>query len=50
MLKSKSPNLALSIDNNILEHVTCYKYIGVYIDENPNWSYRFLVDWEFLKG
>ena len=27
-LKSKSPNLTLSIDNNILEHVTCYKYLG----------------------
>ena len=40
LLKNKSPNLTLSIDNNILEHVTCYKYLGVYSDENLNWSHH----------
>ena len=52
-LRCSRINHLFSIDSNNIEHVTCYEYLGVYIDENLDLSIthisvnNLLDAWEF---
>jgi hypothetical protein len=39
--KINTNNITIKIDNNTLEQVTTYKYLGVHIDCQMNWKMHF---------